>query len=79
MGRCRPIVVVHETLLAPAARASEALGLPGMSESTVLRALDKFRLRRALHQAGIDTACEQVLATRRTPGGLPIVLASRWC
>ena len=61
-GGVERIVVVHETLLAPAARASEALGLPGMSESTVLRALDKSRLRRVLHRAGIDTACEQILA-----------------
>jgi hypothetical protein len=56
------IVVVHETLLAPAARASEALGLPGMSEATVLRSLDKSRLRHTLRRAGIGTACEQVLA-----------------
>ena len=60
-GRVDRIVVVHETLLAPAARASEALGLPGMSESTVLQALDKSRLRRVLHGAGVDTACEQIL------------------
>ena len=60
-GGVERILVVHETLLAPAARASEALGLPGMSERTVLRALDKSRLRHVLHQAGIDTACQQIL------------------
>jgi hypothetical protein len=82
-GRWGPvdrIVVVHETLLAPAARASEALGLPGMSESTVLRALDKSRLRRVLHGAGIDTAREQILVAapdaRRFADrvGFPLVL-----
>lgn len=60
-GNVERIVVVHESLLAPAARASEALGLPGMRESTVLRALDKVRLSQALSQAGISTAREQVL------------------
>ena len=79
-GGVERIVAVHETLLAPAARASEALGLPGMSESTVLRALDKSRLRRVLHRAGIDTACEQILAdapdARRFADrvGFPLVL-----
>jgi ATP-grasp N-terminal domain len=79
-GGVERIVVVHETLLAPAARASEALGLPGMSESTVLRALDKSRLRRVLHRAGIDTAYEQILAdapdARRFADcvGFPLVL-----
>jgi hypothetical protein len=74
------IVVVHETLLAPAARASEALGLPGMSESTVLRALDKFRLGQALREAGCDTACEQVLTDAQDARqfadrvGFPLVL-----
>jgi hypothetical protein len=79
-GAVERIVVVHETLLASAARASESLGLPGMSESTVLRALDKSRLGRVLHQAGIDTACEQIIAdvhdARRFADrvGFPLVL-----
>ena len=48
---------------------SEALGLPGMSESTVLRALDKSRLTTSPRIGpGIDTACEQILADARTPG-----------
>jgi hypothetical protein len=79
-GGVERIVVVHETLLAPAARASERLGLPGMSESTVLGALDKSRLRRLLLQVGINTAREQILAdapdARRFADcvGFPLVL-----
>lgn len=79
-GGVERIAVVHEALLAPAARASEALGLPGQSESTVLRALDKSRLGRVLHRAGIETACEQVIAgaaeARRFTDrvGFPLVL-----
>ena len=49
-------------MLAPAARVSAALGLPGLSEATVLRVLDKSSLGRILHRAGIETACEQVVA-----------------
>jgi hypothetical protein len=60
-GAIERIVAVHETLLAPVARASEALGLPGMSESTVLRALDKSKLKRALRQVGIETARDRVV------------------
>jgi ATP-grasp N-terminal domain len=79
-GGVERIVVVHETLLAPAARASEALGLPGMSESTVLRALDKFRLRQALHQAEVGTAREHIITEPRDARwfadrvGFPMVL-----
>ena len=60
-GAIERIVAVHETLLAPVARASEALGLPGMSESTVLRALDKSKLKQVLRRAGIETARDQVV------------------
>jgi hypothetical protein len=51
-----------------------------MSESTVLRALDKSSLGRVLHRAGIDTACGRVLAgaldARRFADrvGFPLVL-----
>jgi ATP-grasp N-terminal domain/ATP-grasp domain len=62
-GAIERIVAVHETLLAPVARASEALGLPGMSESTVLRALDKSRLKQVLQQVGMETARDCVVTT----------------
>src|SRR5262249_20757018 len=61
-GAIERIVVVHETLLAPAARASAVLGLPGLSESTVLRALDKSRLKGMLRRAGLATARDRVVA-----------------
>ena len=79
-GAIERIVAVHETLLAPVARASEALGLPGMSESTVLRALDKSNLKQVLQRAGIETARDQVvtaaLDARRFVDqvGFPLVL-----
>jgi hypothetical protein len=60
-GAIERIVAVHETLLAPVARASLALGLPGMSESTVLRALDKSRLKQVLKRVGIETARDRVV------------------
>jgi hypothetical protein len=74
------IVGVHETLLAPMARASEALGLPGMRESTVLRALDKSNLKQVLRQAAIETARDRVVTSaldaKRFAGqvGFPLVL-----
>jgi formate-dependent phosphoribosylglycinamide formyltransferase (GAR transformylase) len=64
-GAIERIVAVHETLLAPVARASEALGLPGMSELTVLRALDKSKLKQVLERAGIETARDQVVTTAK--------------
>jgi hypothetical protein len=63
-GTIERIVTVHERLLAPVARASEALGLPGMIESTVLRALDKSNLKRVLHHVGIETARDRVVTTK---------------
>jgi hypothetical protein len=63
-GRWGPVhrmVGVHETLLAAIAQASEALGLSGMSESTVQRALDKSKLKSVLRQAGIETARDQLI------------------
>ena len=79
-GAIERIVAVHESLLAPVARASEALGLPGMSESTVLRALDKSNLKRVLQRAGIETARDRIVAAAvdaRSFGdqvGFPLVL-----
>lgn len=74
------IVTTHEALLESVARASEALGLPGLSESTVRRVLDKSRLKPILERAGISTARDQLLTSREQAGrfveevGLPIVL-----
>jgi hypothetical protein len=74
------IVSVHESLLLPIARASETLGLPGMSESTVLRTLDKSKLKEVLRAAALDTARDQVvmsaLDARRFAAevGFPLVL-----
>jgi ATP-grasp N-terminal domain/Carbamoyl-phosphate synthase L chain, ATP binding domain len=62
-GPIERIVAVHETLLVPVARASEALGLPGMSESAVHRALDKSNLKQVLQRAGIETAHDRVITT----------------
>jgi hypothetical protein len=79
-GAIERIVAVHETLLAPVARASKALGLPGMIESTVLRALDKSNLKQVLHRAGIETARDRVVTAgpdaRRFVDqvGFPVVL-----
>jgi ATP-grasp N-terminal domain/Carbamoyl-phosphate synthase L chain, ATP binding domain len=60
-GAIERIVAVHETLLLPVARASEALGLPGMRESTILRTLDKSKLKQALRRAGFETARDLVV------------------
>ena len=74
------IVTATETLLHPAARASEILGLPSMSVSIIRRALDKQCLKTTLERAGINTARDQVLTNsedaRSFVGkvGFPIVL-----
>jgi hypothetical protein len=79
-GRLHRIVTTTETLLEPAAQASEALGLAGMSVSTVRRVLDKSRLKGALDLAGVDTARDGILMApadaRRfiAEAGFPIVL-----
>jgi hypothetical protein len=79
-GRIDRIVTTTETLLEPVARASEALGLQGMSVATVRRALDKSCLKATLEGAGIHSARDQVLtnvedASRFIAGvGFPIVL-----
>jgi hypothetical protein len=79
-GAIERIVVVHETLLAPAARSSAALGLPGMSESTVLRTLDKSNLKQVLRRVGIETARDRVVTAARDARhcadevGFPLVL-----
>jgi hypothetical protein len=82
-SQCGPIdriVGVHESLLSVIARTSEALGLPGMKESTVLRALDKSNLKQVLRRVGLETARDQVVTSvldaRRFTAqvGFPLVL-----
>lgn len=74
------LVTATETLLEPVARANEALGIEGMSVSTVLRTLDKSRLKAALGRAGIDTPRDQIVTDSQdakrfvSQAGLPIVL-----
>lgn len=74
------IVTTTETLLEPAARACEALGLQGMRVDTVRRVLDKSLLKSVFKEAGISTARDCVLTcdedARRFAAevGLPIVL-----
>ncbi len=74
------IVTTHEILLEAVARAGEALGVEGLSGSTVRRVLDKSCLKPILERAGIKTARDRVLtgnkAARRFAGevGFPIVL-----
>jgi Carbamoyl-phosphate synthase L chain, ATP binding domain len=79
-GSLNQIVTAQETLLGPVALAGEALGLHGMSASTVRRALDKSCLKPLLEQAGTMTARDQVITgnddARRFADevGFPIVL-----
>ena len=79
-GAIERIVAVHETLLTPVALASEALGLPGMSASTVRRALDKSCLKQVLQGVGIETARDRVVTAARDARqfaaevGFPLVL-----
>ena len=79
-GELERIVTTHELLLEAVAQAGEALGLQGMSASTVRRVLDESCLKPILEQAGIRTARDQVLTdseeARRFVAevGLPIVL-----
>ena len=79
-GALERMVTVRETLLKPVAQASEALGLQGMTVSTVNRTLDKSHLKRVLEQAGTRTARDQMIrsdddARRFTDEvGFPIVL-----
>ena len=79
-GELNRIVTTHELLLESVARAGEALRLPGMSEATVRRVLDKSRLKPILERAGIGTARDLVVISsedaRRFAAevGLPIVL-----
>ena len=79
-GALDRIVTTHELLLESVARASEALGLQGLTVSTVRRVLDKSRLKPILEGAGIKTARDLVLTgsedARRflAEVGLPIVL-----
>jgi hypothetical protein len=79
-GSLDQIVTAQETLLKPVAQAGEALGLQGMSVSTVRRALDKSCLKRILEQAGTETARDQVITSNSDAGrfvakvGFPIVL-----
>jgi biotin carboxylase len=60
-GSLEQIVTAHETLLEPVARATETLGLRGLSVATVRRALDKSSLKRILEQAGINTARDRLI------------------
>ena len=62
-GPLHQIVTAQETLLEPVARATEALGLRGMSVATVRRALDKSCLKRILEQAGIKMARNQLITS----------------
>jgi hypothetical protein len=79
-GELDRIVTTTETLLEPAARVCEALGLQGMAVDTVRRALDKSLLKSVFKEAGISTARDCVLTcnedARRFAAevGLPIVL-----
>jgi hypothetical protein len=57
------IVTTQEPLLESVARASEALGLQGLSVATVRRVLDKSCLKQILERAGINTARDQVLTS----------------
>jgi len=63
-GELNRIVTTHELLLESVARACEALGLQGLSESTVRRVLDKSRLKSILERAGISTARDRLLTSR---------------
>jgi hypothetical protein len=79
-GSVDQIVTTTETLLEPVARANEVLRLPGMSVSTVRRALDKSRMKSVLARAGINTARDRVLTSHEDARrfadelGFPIVL-----
>lgn len=79
-GPLHQIVTAQETLLDAVARATEALGLRGMSVATVRRALDKSCLKRILEQAGIKTARDQLITGKHEARrfvdevGFPIVL-----
>ena len=79
-GSLNQIVTAQETLLEPVAQAGEALGLQGMSVSTVRRVLDKACLKRILEQAGPKTARDQVITSNNDARrfidkvGFPIVL-----
>ena len=79
-GPLHQIITAQETLLEPVARATEALGLRGMSVATVCRALDKSCLKRILEQAGIKTARDQLITSNTDARrfvdevGFPIVL-----
>jgi hypothetical protein len=79
-GELDRIVTTQEPLLESVAGAGEALGLQGLSVSTVRRVLDKSRLKPILDRAGINTARDQILTddedARRFAAevGLPIVL-----
>ncbi|MDQ3803020.1 MAG: hypothetical protein M3416_04090 [Acidobacteriota bacterium] len=79
-GPLHQVVTAHETLLEPVAEVCEALGLRGMSASTVRRALDKSCLKRTLERAGIKTARDRLITSpddaRRFAAevGFPVVL-----
>jgi hypothetical protein len=79
-GVLERIVTVHETLLMPVAQACEALGLQGMSVSTVRRTLNKSSLKRVLREVGFETARDQLItdgaAAQRfvEQVGFPVVL-----
>ena len=62
-GELDRIVTTQEPLLESVARASEALGLQGLSVATVRRVLDKSCLKPILKLAGINTARDQVLTS----------------
>ncbi|HVG18492.1 MAG TPA: hypothetical protein VNI02_05515 [Blastocatellia bacterium] len=74
------VVTATETLLHPVALVSEALGLQGLSASTVRRAIDKSCLKAALERAGISTARDRVLTSSEDAKrfvcevGFPVVL-----
>jgi len=79
-GSLDRIVTTYETLLEPVAQATEALGLEGMSVTTVRRALNKASLIATLKAAGIGTAkslvCTDETQARRFAQGLgyPVIL-----
>jgi hypothetical protein len=74
-GQLDRIVTTTETLLEPAARAGEALGLQGMRVDTVRRVLDKSLLKSVFKEAEsapLGIACSPAM---RMPGVLPRRLA----
>ena len=82
LGGVNRIVTAQETLLAPVAKANEALGLKAMTSEVVARTLDKSKLKAILKSAGVRTPQSEIVHSledaRRFSRevGLPIILKS---